>query len=191
MWKHEPDQNRWYERWAIIALFALWAVAPGWAYALPSGTGDVLFTLSDGGNLILTEDNPKEAYIGGEELEHIRAENLILTTDRDIDVNAEITTPKGDFIAVADNGNNTLGDFNVAPGVEITSARDIDVTAPTMNAQENAFNKTRDLILNGVVLGGNTGTSPPPEGSADAGSSQEGVLNGFILQFFDNALIGC
>jgi hypothetical protein len=145
MWIHEPVKNRWHERWAFIALFALWAVAPGWAYAL----------------------------------------------DRNIDVNAEFTTTKGDFIAVADSENNTLGDFNVAPGVEITSARDIDATAPNMNAHENAFSETRDLILNGVGLSGDTGTSPPPEGPADAGSSQKGVLNGFILQFFDNALTGC
>jgi len=66
------------------------------------------------------------------------------------------------------------------------------VTAPNMNAHENAFNETRDLILNGnTIVSSETGTSPPPEGPADAGSIQEGVLNGFILQFFDNALTGC
>ena len=92
---------------------------------------------------------------------------------------------------MADSDNNTIGDFNVAPGVVITSARDIDVTAPIINADENAFNQTRALILNSVVVGGDTGTSPPLEGAADAGSFQQGLLSGFILQFFDNALAGC
>jgi len=203
---------------------------------LDSGTGDVLFTLSDGGNLILAEGDPNGANIGGDDLEHVTAENLVLTTDgninvkgiteentagirdsvilisgrninfeespsvfpalqmfavTDINVNADITTTQGDFIAVADSDNNTIGNFNVAPGVVITSARDINVSAPNINANENAFNETRALILNGEVLGGDTGTSPPPEGTADAGSFQQGVLNGFILQFFDNALAGC
>ncbi len=37
MWKPDPDKNRWYEWWAVTAWIALWAVVPGWAYALPSG----------------------------------------------------------------------------------------------------------------------------------------------------------
>jgi len=48
------------------------------------------------------------------------------------------------------------------------------------------------LILNGNTVGGDTGTSPPPEeGTVDAGSFQQGLLNGFILRFFDNALTRC
>ncbi len=76
-------------------------------------------------------------------------------------------------------------------GVVIASARDIDVTAPNINANDESFNETRNLILNGNTVGGDTGTSPPPESTVDASSFQEGLLNGFILQFFDNALTRC
>jgi len=106
----------------------------------------------------------------------------------DINVKVNQTTTQGDFIAVADSENNTIGDFNVASSVEIASARDFDVTAPNINANDESFNETRNLILNGNTVGGDTGTSPPPEGTVDAGSFQQGLLNGFILQFFPSPL---
>ena len=203
---------------------------------LDSGTGDVLFTLSDGGNLILAAGDPNGANVGGDDLGHITAQNLVMSTDgninvkgiteentdgiadsviliagkdinfeeeesffpalklfaiTDINVNVNQTTTQGDFIAVADSENNTIGDFNVAPGVIITSARDIDVSASTIDAESESFNETRNLILNGNVIGDQPEPPQPPEPSPDFESLQEGVLNGFILQFFDNALFKC
>ncbi len=205
---------------------------------LDSGTGDVRFTLSDGGNLILAAGDPNGANVGGDDLGHITAQNLVMSTDgninvkgiteentsgiadsviliagrdinfedaesffpalqayavTDINVNVNQTTTQGDFIAVADSENNTIGDFNVAPGVVITSARDIDVSGNAIDAGPEAFNETRNLILNGDVVG-DVPPAPPepsPEPSLDPESLEEGVLNGFILQFFDNALFKC
>ena len=201
---------------------------------LDSGAGDVWFTLSDGGNLILATGDPKGANLSGEDIGHITAENLVMSTEgninvkgitgentngiadsvfliagkdinfeedasvfpalkvyaaTDINVNADVTTTKGDFIAVADSENNTIGDFNVAPGVVITSARDIDVSGSTIDAGPEAFNESRNLILNGSVT--DSVPEPPAPPSPDSKSLQEGVLNGFIVQFFDNALSGC
>ncbi|MCH8933332.1 MAG: filamentous hemagglutinin N-terminal domain-containing protein [Nitrospinae bacterium] len=201
---------------------------------LNSGTSDVLFTLSDGGNLILTEGDPNGKNIGGDDLQHITAENLVLTTDgninvkgiteentagigdsvilisghdinfedapstfpalqlsavNDINVNTDITTTKGDFIAVADSDDNTIGDFNVAPGVVITSARDIDVTAPNINADDDSFNETRNLILNGNVVGDEP--EPEPSPVLDADSIQQGSLGTFLTDFLKNGGPSC
>ena len=203
---------------------------------LDSGTGDVRFTLSDGGNLILAAGDPNGANVGGDDLDHISAQNLVMSTDgninvkgiteentggiadsviliagkdinfedeesffpalklfaiTDINVNVNQTTTQGDFIAVADSENNTIGDFNVAPGVIITSARDIDVSGSRIDAEPESFNETRNLILNGNLIGDEPEPPQPSEPSLDSESLQEGVLNGFILQFFDNALFKC
>ncbi len=137
MWKPNSQKCRWYEQWAMASLLALWAVGPGWGYALPtegeiaSGTGSI--------------QQPTE-------------QDLVIQQD-----------------------SQQL----------ITSARDIDVSGNTINATGESFNETRNLILNGNTVGGDTGTAPPPEGTVDAGSFQQGLLNGFILQFFDNALTRC
>ena len=200
---------------------------------LDSGTGDVLFTLADGGDLSLVPGNSNE-NLGGNDLGHITAENLILKTDgdinvkgitekntdgiadsvilesggnitfedvasvfpalklsavNDINVNTDITTTKGDFIAVADSENNGMGDFNVAPGVVITSARDIDVTAPNINADENSFNETRNLILNGNVVGDEP--QPEPSPVLDADSIQQGSLGTFLTDFLKNGGPSC
>ncbi len=200
---------------------------------LDSGTGDVLFTLADGGDLSLVPGNSNE-NLGGNDLGHITAENLILKTDgdinvkgitekntdgiadsvilesggnitfedvasvfpalklsavNDINVNTDITTTKGDFIAVADSENNGMGDFNVAPGVVITSARDIDVTAPNINADDDSFNETRNLILNGNVVGDEP--QPEPSPVLDADSIQQGSLGTFLTDFLKNGGPSC
>ena len=74
-----------------------------------------------------------------------------------------------------------MGDFNVASDASITSARDIDVSAVNINADEGAFGETRDLILNGV--GGGGGGSQPP---IDTNSVQQGSLSSFLTDFFQN-----
>ncbi len=202
---------------------------------LNSGTGDVLFTLSDGGNLILASGNPNGVNIGGDDIGHITAENLVFTTEgninvkgiteentdgianrvilnsgrdinfedeasvfpaitmfavTDINVNVNQTTTQGDFIAVADSDNNTIGDFNVAPGVEITSARDIDVTAPNINANVESFNETRNLILNGNVVS-EPEPEPEPTPLLDTHSIQQGSLGTFLTDFLQNGGVDC
>jgi hypothetical protein len=98
----------------------------------------------------------------------------------DININTDVTTMQGDFVAVADSEGNGIGDFNVAPGVVIASARDIDVSAPNINADEASFNETRNLILNGSVAGG---VSPSP---IDNGPIQQATLGTFLTEFFEN-----
>jgi len=137
MWKPNSQKCRWYEQWAMAGLLALWAVCPGWGYALA----------------------PEEEIVSGfASIQQPTAQDLVIQQD-----------------------NQRL----------ITSARDIDVSGNTINATGEAFNETEQLILNGHTVGGDTRASPPTEGTVDAGSFQEGLLNGFILQFFDNALTRC
>ena len=190
-----------------------------------SGAGDIFFTLADGGDLDIGPGNNPTGGIGNNDVRHITAENLILKTDgninvegltseetsgikdsiilesggdinfedvisifpalklfavNDINVNADVTTTQGDFIAVADSDNSGVGDFNVAPGVVIASARDIDVRGVNINANEASFNETRDLILNGSVVG----TAPEPP--INTSSVQQGSLGSFLTDFFQN-----
>ncbi len=194
-----------------------------------SGTGDVVFTLADGGDLDIGPGNNPNGGLGNNDIRHIIAENLILNTDgsinvkgitekdtdgikdsvilnsgwdisfeeaisifpalklfaiNDININADITTTQGDFVAVADSENNGKGDFTVAPGVVIASARDIDVSAPNIKADESSFNETRDLILNGSVLGGSEPLQP--QLPFDTNSIQQGSLGSFLTDFFQN-----
>ena len=202
---------------------------------LNSGTGDVTFTLANGGNLTLSPDVSKGADIGGNDLSHITAKNLVLQTygnitvkgmdeqstkgisgtvylvsgrnvifnvgasvfsalnvyaSNNINVNQNITTTKGDFIAMADSENNGQGDFNVAPGVVITSARDIDVSASNINADNDAsFNETRDLILNGNVASGRTSqpsVDNDPDPTLIKEAIEQGTLGTFLTEFFQN-----
>ncbi len=192
---------------------------------LDSGTGDVAFTLANGGDLNIGPGNNPNGGLGNNDIRHIIAENLILKTDGDINVkgipeentvgitdsvilesggnitfeeavsifpalklfavtdiniNADVTTTQGDFVAVADSEGNGIGDFNVAPGVVIASARDIDVSAPNINADESSFNETRNLILNGSTAGG------VPPSPIDTDSIQQGFLSSFLTEFFEN-----
>jgi filamentous hemagglutinin family protein len=108
----------------------------------------------------------------------------------DINVNVNVTTTKSDFIAVADSENNGVGEFNVAqspqgPPVVISSARDIDVTAPTINADnDQSFDETRNLILNGNVEGG---VPPqPPINPIVTESISQASLGTFLTEFFEN-----
>jgi len=110
---------------------------------------------------------------------------LKLSAVNDINVNVDVTTTKTDFIAVADSENNGKGDFNVASEATITSARDIDVSAVNINADDEAFGETRDLILNGNV----TGVIPQP--SIDTASILQGSLSSFLTDFFQNGGSGC
>ncbi len=196
---------------------------------LNSGTGDVLFTLADGGDLNIESGNNPHGSVGSNDIRHIVAENLILKTDgdinvkgitendtdgitdsvilesganinfvemasafptlkllavNDINVNADVTTTKTDFIAVADSEGNGKGDFNVAPDVAIVSARDIDISAVNINADESSFGETRDLILNGNGTGGGGRSQPLP--SIDTNSVQQGSLSSFLTDFFQN-----
>jgi filamentous hemagglutinin family protein len=108
---------------------------------------------------------------------------LNLRAFNDINVNVDVTTTKGDFIAKADVEKNDIGEFNVAPGVVITSARDIDVSAPTINADnDEAFNEARDLILNGDVTDG----GPPVIDPIVAESITQGSLGTFLTEFLEN-----
>ena len=107
----------------------------------------------------------------------------------DINVNADITTTQGDFIAVADSEHNGMGDFNVVPGVVITSEQDIVVTAPNINADDNSFNETRNLILNGNVVGDEP--QPEPSPVLDADSIQQGSLGTFLTDFLKNGGPSC
>ena len=58
------------------------------------------------------------------------------------------------------------------------TARDIDVTAPNINADESSFNETRDLILNGNKVSNGT--------PIDNGPIQQATLGTFLTDFFQN-----
>jgi filamentous hemagglutinin family protein len=106
---------------------------------------------------------------------------LRLFAANDINVNTDVTTTQGDFVAVADSDNNGKGDFNVAPGVVISSARDIDVSAVNINANQSSFNGAGKLILNSSGAGG--GGSRP---SINTNSVQQASLSSFLTDFFQN-----
>ena len=193
---------------------------------LNSGTNDVIYSLWDGGDINLAAGSPKGG-LSGDEIGHIHAENLILKTDGDINVDGitesntsgikdsvilesgndinfkgassvfpavklsavndinvyvDTTTTKGDFVAMADSDDDGKGDFNVSPGVIIASARDIDVSAPMINAEDDSFEETRDLILNGELVGG----EQPPITTVETESIQQGSLGAFLTEFFEN-----
>jgi trimeric autotransporter adhesin len=61
----------------------------------------------------------------------------------DINVNTNLETDTGNFVAIADFENNTIGDFNLGTGTTLTSALDIDITAENVN-------------LNGDMVAGGT-----------------------------------
>ena len=71
-------------------------------------------------------------------------------------------------------------------GVSIGSARDIDVIAPNISADESSFNETRDLILKGNRVG-----SLPQPPSLDTNSIVQGSLGTFLNDFFQNGGPGC
>lgn len=197
---------------------------------LNSGEGDVFFVPADGGNLTLSPDGSKNAELGGDDLSHITANNLVIGTTgnilvkgmneeatqgiagsvflistgniifnveasvfsalnayafNDINVNQNVTTTKGDFVAVADLERNGKGNFNVPSNVVITSARDIDVSAPLINAEDPSFNETRNLILNGDVVDPPLPTEPPMN-PVVAESINQGSLGSFLTEFFEN-----
>ncbi len=99
---------------------------------------------------------------------------------------------------------NGEGDFNVAPGAVVTSARDIDVTAVNINANESSFDEARDLFLNGNRVGedsaspNTTGEVPPsddePPGQGEPTLESNGIENAveqatletFLTEFFEN-----
>ena len=195
-----------------------------------TGTGDLLFTLANGGDLDVGPGNNPTGGLGNNDIRHIVAENLILKTDgnitvkgiteddtagikdsvvlnsgwditfedaisifpalqlfavNDININADVTTTQGDFVAVADSENNGKGDFNAAPGVVIASARDIDISAVNINADGSSFSGTGNIILNGSVVG--AGSPPqPPTPSIDTNSIAQGSLGTFLTDFFQN-----
>ncbi len=156
MWKTDPDKNRWYERWAVTAWIALWAVVPGGAFALPSG-GEIV---SGSGSIEQT----------AQELTVQQDSQRLITNWQDFSIGSAATL-----------------DFNGAPGVVIASTRDIDVTAPNINADDNSFNETRDLILNRNLVG----DTPPPAPLLDADSLQQASLDTFLTDFLKNGGPGC
>ena len=112
---------------------------------------------------------------------------LNVFADNNINVNQNVTTTRGDFVAKADFDNDGKGNFNVAPGVTITSSRDIDISAPLINSEDSSYNETRDLILNGNVVGGEPTPPPvPPLTSVEAESISQGSLGSFLTEFFEN-----
>ena len=100
-------------------------------------------------------------------------------------MNQNVTTTKSDFIAVADFEGDGKGNFNVPSEVVISSARDIDVTAPLINAEDSSFNETRDLILNGDVVDPPVNPEPPMN-PVVAESIEQGSLGSFLTEFFEN-----
>ena len=103
-----------------------------------------------------------------------------------INVNQNVTTTQGDFIAKADFDNDGKGNLNVAPSAVITSARDIDVSAPVINAEDSSFNETRDLIINGDVVTEPTLPPEPPLTSVEVESISQGSLGTFLTEFLEN-----
>jgi filamentous hemagglutinin family protein len=195
---------------------------------LDAGAGDVVIALTNGDELNLAPGNPRGS-LGGIDLGHIIAKNLILQTGgdinvkgitekntdtisgsvilesgrditfdgvastfpalellavNDINVNKDVTTTRSDFVAVADSDTDGKGDFNVAPGVVITSARDIDVSAPTINAESSSFKETRNLILNGN--GNGNMKNENPISPLESESIVQGSLGTFLTDFFQN-----
>jgi hypothetical protein len=108
---------------------------------------------------------------------------VMLSAANDINMNVDTTTTIGDFIAVADSDVDGKGNFNVTPGVTVTSARDIDVTASTIDAEDSSFNETRDLILNG---GRPIDNPEPPLSEIENESIVQGSLGTFLTEFFQN-----
>jgi hypothetical protein len=110
-------------------------------------------------------------------------------------IHADITNmdPKGNFIAESDGS----GDFTVESGMFITSARDIDVTAPEIKADRSSFKETGKLILNGNIIG--DGSVPPvtsgggeptltntdPRGAIED-AIEQAALATFLTEFFEN-----
>ena len=107
--------------------------------------------------------------------------------------NFETTDPKGDFIAVADSDGDGSGDFTVESGMFITSARDIDVSAPKINADRSSFKETDQLILNGNVIGDGSvppvtsgGGEPTLTNSDLEQAIEQAALATFLTEFFEN-----
>ena len=111
---------------------------------------------------------------------------LNVLADNNINVNQNVTTTQGDFVAKADFDNDGKGNFNVAPGVIITSTRDIDVSAPLINSEDSSFNETRDLILNGEVIDDVEPPLPPELPAATVENINQGSLGTFLTEFLEN-----
>jgi len=142
VWKPDPDKNRWYERWAVTTWIVLWAVFPGWAYALPSG-GEIV---SGSGSIELTA--PQD-----------------LTIQQD---SQRLITNWQDF--------------------SIGSAESVTFNQPNINADENSFSETRDLTLNGNVVGSDPAPAPV---LLDTDSLQQGSLGTFLFDFLKNGGPSC
>jgi hypothetical protein len=70
----------------------------------------------------------------------------------------------------------------------ITSARDIDVTAPKIKADRSSFKETGKLILNGNVIGDGsvpTVTNTDPGGAIED-AIEQAALATFLTEFFQN-----
>jgi len=69
----------------------------------------------------------------------------------DINVNTNIETDTGSFVAIADFENNTIGDFNLGTGTTVTSALDIDITAENVNLNGN-LDAGGTITINGEIF---------------------------------------
>jgi hypothetical protein len=69
----------------------------------------------------------------------------------DINVNTNLVTDTGNFVAIADFENNTIGDFNLGTGTTVTSALDIDITAENVNLNGN-LNAGGTITINGEIF---------------------------------------
>ncbi len=121
-----------------------------------------------------------EIVSGSGAIEHTAQE---LTVQQD----SQRLIPNGQDFSI---GSAATLDFNGAPGAVITSARDIDVTAPNINPDENSFSETRNLILNGNVVGGGPAPGPAPV-LLDTDSLQQGSLGTFLTDFLKNGGPSC
>jgi trimeric autotransporter adhesin len=95
-------------------------------------------TLASGGNIDFSNNDSV-----------FNALNIHAVTD--INVNTNLETDTGNFAAIADFENNTIGDFNLGTGTTVTSAVDIDITAENVNLNGN-LTAGGTITINGVIF---------------------------------------
>ena len=98
---------------------------------LNSGTGDVSFTLADGGDLNIEPGNNPRGSVGSNDIRHIIAENLILKTDGDINVKGlaeKDTDGITDSVILESGGDINFVDVaSTFPAVKLFAINDINV----------------------------------------------------------------
>ncbi len=120
---------------------------------LDSGTGDVAFTLADGGDLSIGPGNNPTGGLGNNDIRHIIADNLILKTDGNINVKGiteEDTDGITDSVILESGGNITFEDAaSVFPALKLSAVNDINVNANVTTTQGD-FTAVADSENNGI-----------------------------------------